>query len=135
MPWFYQDNPALSTVEVYFTGETTPHDLQEATARSIAIEKEGGRDRFLIDTTKMEFIASYADLFDLPAIYQKENINPNVCIAVVLSTSTREKDAAEFYKNICRNYGWQVRTFSERQKAIEWLLTNSTPENQSKMTH
>jgi len=135
MPWFYQDNPALSTVEVYFTGEITSHDLQEATARSITIEKEGGRNRFLIDTSKMEFIASYADLFDLPAQYQKENINPNVCIAVILSTSSREKDAAEFYKNICRNCGWQVRTFSERQKAIEWLLANSPPDNHFKITH
>lgn len=124
MSWTYKDNPTLMIVEAIFTGEITAQDLQEVTSKLIALEKEKGRDKFLIDTREMEFAASFSDLFDLPTKqYIEEGAGHQDRIAVILSTSTREREAADFYKIICRNCGWQVQTFPDRQRAIDWLTS------------
>jgi len=124
MPWAYKDDPTLMIVEAIFAGEITAQDLKEVTSRLIAFDKEKGRDKFLIDTREMEFIATFSDLFDLPTKqYIEEGANHQDRIAVIISTSTREREAADFYKIICRNCGWQVQTFADRQHAIDWLTS------------
>jgi hypothetical protein len=52
MPWTYKHNPTLKIAEVAYSGSTTARDLRESTSEFIALEKEKGIYRFLIDTSE-----------------------------------------------------------------------------------
>ncbi len=130
MPWTFRDHPTPTIVEVVIAGETTANDLRGLTSVLIAMEKEQGSNRFLIDTTEMEFAASIADIYALPNNqYEKEGADRRARVAVISSASRREKEAVKFYETACRNRGWMVQAFSAPQPAIEWLET--TPADQS----
>ena len=88
MPWTYKHNPTLQIVEVAYTGVITARDLRESTSEFIALEKEKGMNRFLIDTTEMKFTGSLVDIYDLPnKQYPEEEADRHGRVAVVLSTS------------------------------------------------
>lgn len=127
MPWAYKDSPTLMIVDVAFTGEVAAHDLRECTSTLISLEKDKGRNKFLIDTTEMVFAASFTDLYDLPTKqYQEEGADRQARMAVILSTSPKEQEAAEFYELVCQSSGWLVQTFPERQPAVNWLTSRAS---------
>jgi hypothetical protein len=42
--------------------------------------------------------------------------------ALILPPSgTAEEKDARFYETVCRNWGWNVNVFSDRNQAIRWL--------------
>ncbi len=127
MPWTYKHNPTLQIVEVAYAGVITARDLRESTSEFIALEKEKGMNQFLIDTTEMKFTGSLVDIYDLPTKqYLEEEADRHGRVAVVLSTSPREIEVVEFYETVCRNSGWMVRVFSERQEAVIWLTSGAS---------
>ncbi len=129
MPWTYKYNPTLQIIEAVFFGSITARDLKESTSEFIAWEKEKDINRFLIDTTEMEFAASLVDVYNLPAKqYQEEKADRNGRVALVLSRYPWEKEAAQFYETVCKNRAWDVQAFSEREEAVNWL-TRSTFSN------
>ncbi len=135
MPWSYKEDPTSMIVEVTYTGKTTARDLRESTSALIALEKEKGKNRFLIDTTDMGFAASIMDIYDLPnKQYLEEGADRCGRVAVILPSSAKEKEAVQFYELVCMNRGWYVRAFPERQDAIDWL-TVSIPSNKADPCH
>lgn len=127
MSWNVEHNPALEYIECIFRDSTTSRDLQESTSKCISLGKKTGMNRFLVDTTGMNFEASIADLFFLPEEqYLNEHADKSSRIAVIyaLFCGTRTREAVLFYETVCKNRRWNVRVFSERQQAIDWLLEN-----------
>ena len=129
MPWIYEHNPTLQIIEVVYAGDITARDLRESNSEFIALEKEKGMNRFLVDATGMKLDANLVDLYNIPTQqYVEEKADRQGRVAVLLPTSTRAKKAVEFFETVCRNRGWLVQVFSERQKALDWL-TFSSPSN------
>lgn len=129
MPWTYEHNPVLQIIDVVYAGNITARDLRESTSELIALGKEKGINRFLLDTTEMKLDTNLVDLYDLPTQqYVEEKADRQGRIAVILPKSTRARKAAEFFETVCRNRGWLVQVFSERQGAVDWL-TLSSPSN------
>ena len=129
MPWTYNINATLHIVEVAYSGSTTARDLQESTSVFIALEKEQGINRFLIDTSEMELTASIMDIYNLPdKQYLEEAAERSGRVALMLPTTARETEAVNFYETVCKNRGWQVKTFFEHQEAVDWL-TRGTASN------
>ncbi|KAA3629905.1 MAG: hypothetical protein DWQ09_02425 [Proteobacteria bacterium] len=127
MPWTYNYSPTLQIVEVFYVGRTTAYDLKESTSELIALEKEKGVNRFLIDTSEMEFVASMIDILDLPEKqYIEEEADRSGRIALIMPTSLRTKEAVEFYETACKNRGWNVQTFLEREEAVRWLTDDKS---------
>ena len=122
MPWNYEENPKLQIVEVVYEGEVTADDLHKSTSRFIAIEKEKGMIKFLVDTTGSKFTASLTDLYSLPTTqFVEENADRLGQVAILLPTNPEAREAVQFYETVCKNRGWRVQTFSERQEAVNWL--------------
>ncbi len=122
MTWTYGHNPDLAFVDVAFIGSTTARDLQECTSKMIAIEKDQGINRFLVDTREMALDASLLDVHQLPAEqYVVEQADRHGKLALILSTSRFEHQAGTFYRDACQNRGWIVEAFLDRQAAINWL--------------
>ena len=126
MPWTYVNNSDSTIIEIAYTGEVTGQDLRECTSAVIALEKEKGIHRFLVDTTDMTLTASKGEIYDIPAKqYFEEDADRRGHVAVILSNSPKVKEAAEFYETTCQNRGWLARTFPERSQAIDWLKTSN----------
>lgn len=124
MPWEYKSDFDKNMIEVKYTGNVTAQDLQESTSKVITLEKETGIHRILSDTTEANLAASLSDLYDIPMKqYVEEDADTLGHLAIILSTSTKEREAAEFFQIVCRSSGWQVQTFDDRQMAIDWLIS------------
>ena len=126
MPWSYDYNPTLGVIDVAYRGSTSARDLQQSTSRFIEIEHEQGINRFLVDTSDMELDATLLDVHDIPEEqYIVEGADRNGRVALILSTSTFERQAGLFYRDACQNRGWLVEAFSDRQEALDWLTSDA----------
>ena len=125
MPWEYKTNSDQNMIEVKYTGKVTAQDLQESTSKVITMEKETGIHSILSDTTEANLAASLSDLYAIPTKqYVQEGADFRGNLAIILSTSPKEREAAEFFQIVCRNAGWSVNTFASRQLAIDWLKSS-----------
>jgi len=123
MTWTLAHNSTLHIVELVFAGSTTGPDLREATVQGIALGKEQGILDYFVDATEIQLHnVSTFDLYDLPNMqYVKEGLDRRSRVAFVMPKLPKEKKDAEFYEIACANRGWHVRSFPNRDKAIEWL--------------
>ena len=122
MPWAYKCIPTLQMVEVEYSGEITAHDLHESTSEFISLEKEKGLNKFLVDTTDMNLASSYIDVYDLPTKqYLEEKADRKGRVAIIPPDCAKTRDTVRFYEDVCRNRGWMVQVFSNRQEAEAWL--------------
>ena len=122
LPWTYEHNPTHQIIEVVYEGDITASDLRESTSELIALGKEKGINRFLVNSTGIKLDANLVDLYDLPTRqYLKEKADRQGRIAVILPTSARAREAVKFFETVCMNRGWLVQVFSERQEALDWL--------------
>ena len=127
MPWSYQYDSKMQILEGAFTGVTNAQDIHALTTKFISLEKEVAISGILIDTTEMKADFTLMDVYDLPTKqYIEEDADRNVRVAVIASSSSREMELARFYETVSRSGGWKVRTFAERQKAMNWLACDDT---------
>ena len=125
VPWEYKHNSTLQIIEVVYSGRITARDLRESTSELIALEKDKGINKFLVDTSAMNLAASLMDVYELPEKqYLDENADRRGLVALLLPISQREKEVARFYETDCKNRGWNVQTFSNRDDAVGWLNRN-----------
>jgi hypothetical protein len=128
MSWTSKFNPVLGIIEITHSGPMTATEMKEATSKSILLGKEADTTRFLIDASEMILAASVVDILKLPAEqYEKEGADRRSRVAVILPRSKKEIEAVQFYETACRNRGWFVMLFTERQSAVDWLLGNTGP--------
>jgi hypothetical protein len=127
MSWTIKQNTKLDLIEIIFSGPITGPDLRQATSDCISQAKEMGTMNYLIDASAMELSGSIADLYDLPnKQYKEEGVDRRSRAAVILPLSQKERDNIRFYETACKNQGWQVQVFSERQEAVAWLRGKSS---------
>ena len=83
--------------------------------------KEHNCKRFLNDMRKANILLSVADLFDLPKLLSVEEFNRSWKRAVFVGENRFEE--FKFYETTAINKGLQVKVFTEKSMAIEWLRT------------
>jgi hypothetical protein len=127
MPWTVTYDPTDDLVEVIYDGPVAASDLREATTRCIALGRERGSLRFLVDAERLELNASIFDLYELPARqYLAEGADRRSRVAVVAPADPRQRESVQFYQLASRNRGWLVEVFDNRDDAVGWLLAAET---------
>jgi len=122
MAYTIEYNRTLRIVEVTYTGRFTAQESKESAAKAIALGKKHGDADALVDATEAELAVSILDLLALPdRHYVAEEMSRRIRVAVVPPHLLKDKKDVEFYETACLNRGWQVRLFSSRDEAIEWL--------------
>ena len=115
-------NSALDVIEIVHAGLTSAEDLRKTTTMAIALINERGVLDVLLDATTIDLRASLVDVYNLPAEdYEAEKLDRRACVGLVLPESKKGREFAEFYETACSNRGWNVRSFSSRDEAINWL--------------
>lgn len=122
MAYTLEYNGSLSIVELVYTGRFTVQESRESTSKAIALGKKHGDADALVDASETELAVSIFDLLDLPAHqYVEEDMNRRIRIAVIPPRRPKDKEDVRFYETACLNRGWQVRLFTNRNQALEWL--------------
>ncbi len=122
MPWSVKHNPSLGIIEEVFTGQMKMSELKESVSQRIVLEKETGITKVLVDASELVLDATIFEVLNLPdKFYSSQEASRVTHMALVLPTSPKTKEDAEFYETACLNRGWYVQIFSDRQSAVEWL--------------
>lgn len=117
----YQDN--LQVVVLTYSGNISGAEIKAAATARIAMGKEKGVSKFLVDTRNIETDESSTfDIYDLPSkVYPEQKVEHSDHIAVVIPESHAARRMVQFYEDVSVNRGWRVKTFEDHDDALEWL--------------
>ena len=115
-------NNEYGIVESVFSNNVTNEELLRETKECIALAKENNSTLFLCNASNGIFRMSILHVFNLEKIHGKDNLNRISKIAVIEPSTRESKEFVEFYETACRNRGWNVKIFSDRQSALVWLI-------------
>lgn len=123
MPWNLEYSERLQIVELTINGRVTGNELKEAAAARIALGLELGVGKYIINARHIDAPESTTPaVYEIPTrTYPEKNLPRDSQIAVIAPISREAMWITGFYEDICVNRGWRVRTFLDRDRAIEWL--------------
>ena len=120
-------NATLPIIEIVHTGVLLSEDLRKATDEGVALHLESGVNRCLIDTSGLESVEAFLDLYELPDQYVEARVSRKMHIAIIMPKEGTAREAAQFYDDVCHNRGWLTRPFDSREEAVKWLMSKNTP--------
>jgi len=123
MPWSLEYLENLQIVELTISGRVSGDELKEAATARIALGQEEGVHKYIINARHIDAPESATpEVYDIPTkMYAEKNLSRASQIAVIAPLSSESMWVTGFYEDICVNRGWRVRTFLDRDLAIDWL--------------
>jgi hypothetical protein len=123
MPWqaTLADNSAF--VELIYSGNVGPKELQEALAAAADLSRRSKAALFLADCSSMIGGHSLMDLFHLISTFPENGINRLHKEAILLPENESAMENVRFFEVACQNRGFNVRSFRTRRDALAWLRT------------
>ena len=122
MPWSVNYDADLGVVCIVNSGRVTADEFKASALESIALCKKHRTGLLLIDDSKLEVVVSTNDIFEMPQFYEDADASRKGRWALIQPSSGPARKEIKFYETVCRNRGWLVELFNDRQKAIDWLL-------------
>ncbi len=121
MPWSANYNHEHNLVELIYKGKVTPVDLQDALLAAVKLANENNSILFLADCSEMEGGHSVVDLYGLISLYESVGLHLKMKEALLLPSMKSPKEDVKFYETACLNKGFNVKVFSQKEKALTWL--------------
>ncbi len=113
----------LDTVIITYSGPVPLTAVQEAIQIAYDMAVEHQCKRFLVDCLKMKpGGGSTLDIYELARMFEQF---PDMCSykdAILLPPIPESVEDLKFFETTARNRGFNVRVFSDRQAAIDWLM-------------
>ena len=126
MSWKVEYDEALGIVVDTYVGKSSGKDFKDVAKKRIALGREKGVEKTLIDALRMETDSSTTfDVYDIVEhMYNEEGRRANWKIAITTPVSSAAREQVCFYVNVCKNRGWIIEEFTKRNEALEWLLSH-----------
>lgn len=126
MSWSVSYNSTRHLIKYVFEGKVLSSELELelelAKSKGISLSLKHNCYDFLIDATGQEQLESITPFYEhAESGYTEEGLDQHSRAAVILPKSPEMRKASRFYETVCRNRGWRVRSFEDREAAIEWL--------------
>ena len=123
--WTLYHHRKLGIIELNIRGPASAEEILEGSAARIELAERESVADFLLDV--IDFTAEKATaevIFDMVTTkYPTQHIDPNSRFAVVPPTSEDALWFADFYESLCKAHDLAIRRFSDRDTAIDWLIT------------
>jgi hypothetical protein len=123
MPWKTKLNDAPKYIEITYSGNVTTQELYMALENSVLISRENNINLFLADCTTMLGGHTVIDLYGLISMFETLKIDSEAKEAVIMTSLHETADEINFYETACKNRGFNVRIFKQREEAISWLVS------------
>ncbi len=111
-------------VELVYKGEFTAAELDSSRSEGHEILVRNGWRRVLVDVTTAQAYPATVDYFDFASRlgdYTPRNFK------IALIVKEERKEIGRFVENVAVNRGMDVRCFTGREAALEWLLEERDP--------
>jgi len=122
MAWRVKYDPELGIICSVYAGQVSADEFEAGTLETIALAKKHKTNLLLIDDSKLEVAVSTNDIFKMPQFYEDAQAHRGSRWALIQPPEGPGLKALRFYETVCRNRGWLVKLFTDRQAAIDWLL-------------
>lgn len=109
-------------IESIFEDTTNLQEIKESTVKGLSLAAEKKCKNFLADCSGLKQGSSILELYSLGNFYVEINVERGTRQAVILPNVKKIENELRFYETVTRNRGFDVRVFSDREKAIAWLL-------------
>jgi hypothetical protein len=122
MPWHAGLHPNLPIIETSYSGVLSRDELAAAFDTTAELVRTTSRTLLLGDCSLLDGGHSLVDLWA-----HAESLGPGVASlglkeAVILPGNAAAAGLVKFWETTCLNRGINVRAFSNRSSAVEWLL-------------
>ena len=125
MSWKIIRHIDSNILETCYEGFVSPTELDEAFSATIETGLESSSRLYLGDLAKLEGGHSMADLYVKAQLLESIEFPSDVRQALVSPINPSVKPFVEFWELICRNRGFDFRTFGTREEALDWLKLKS----------
>ena len=122
MPWHASVHPDLPIVETCYSGVLTPSELSAAVREPLTLARTSGRTLLLSDCSALVGGHSIHDLYCLANAISLSGTGYSLKEAFLLPALPASVEMVKFWVTVCCNRGINVRIFSDRQSALDWLL-------------
>jgi hypothetical protein len=124
MSWQTVHNKKLGILEVTFSGSPDIEELKEAVLFSLNLCRINQVTRVLADCSGLVTANDDSILknYELGTFYESLSIEVVMKEAIILPVSEKAASMMYFFETTARNRGFNVRVFSNREEALEWLL-------------
>lgn len=127
MGWRAFVHPTLPIIETQYADAMTPQDLHAAVAETIRLAIETGHRLFLGDCRALRQAPSTSDICTMFEAIERTGLAHEAREAMVLPEVVPPgSDVAEnlrFFEDLAVNRGFHVQVFSDRQAALDWLVS------------
>ena len=120
MPCSATFDPGHGLVRVAYAGVVTAKELHQAFQDVVALCRESGRMKVLVDCTQMTGGHDLFDLMELIANFEARGV-PHTFKEAVLMRGQLNRREIEFYETAALNRGFNVRMFGNKAEALAWL--------------
>ncbi len=123
MGWKVELDTEKGFIHSVYYGFVTKDEILRGTAETLRLSAGKGPRKFFTEWIDATPKLSTMEIFVIPDEWEAAGIDRKSVLAIVIPKGGSLWEDAVFYEDTCRNRGWQVRLFSERNSAIEWLET------------
>jgi hypothetical protein len=121
MGWSINYNLIDGYTEIKYFGEVTKDDLQKAFEGAANYVLEYKSTLILSDCREMSGGHTLFDLFGLIEELENTDMLRSLKEAVILSANSESAANVEFWETACKNRGFGVKIFEDKEKAVVWL--------------
>lgn len=104
-----------------FTGQITMAQVREYIEDLLPIIEETGCGRLLSDSTEAQLLFSSGDIMQFPKLAEESPLTANLKRAVLKAPG---RSGYEMYETLSKIMGQQLQVFTDRQEALDWLLSD-----------
>lgn len=127
MTWHVDYLADEQAIVVEFSGAVSMEDLKATCIQCIAVAREHATYAILADAREMRLTAQTTELYHLPDTVEEQGLTRHYRVAMVISDDSNQKESFTFFETVFVNRGFQMRLFSERCAALEWLRYTRRP--------
>ena len=106
----------LGIIEVFSYGKVTREDSESSMASLEKIINETNFTKVLADTRKQESAPGTMDIFNFGELLPR-----SIKIAILATGEQSTAQDVKFAENVAYNRGVNIKTFTSKEKALEWL--------------
>jgi hypothetical protein len=119
MPSSVKLNKAGDLIEIQSYGVVTKEHIAESIARVKELNKKSAISIILVDTSKQEKLPDAFELIKLANTFPTQ-----MKVALLITESQPTKDGIHFVETANLNRGVDVKYFTDKQQAVQWLRNN-----------
>ena len=121
MHWDIEYSEKDKTIYLKYTGRSELELFKRSFEECVSLATKFDVIRFLVDVSDLESALTAVDIYEFPKAYDRLLVERKTRFAVIQSEDPGIRKNLAFFETVCRNRGYLVKLFEDRETAAAWL--------------